>query len=122
MKAKLTHQNYHVLDIEKSVVFYEKALGLSVLRTVGPDDGSWSLTYLGNDTTDFKLELTWNKGRTEPYNNGGEDIHLAFLVPDIDEAHTLHDSMGCIVFENKDMGIYFITDPDGAWIEILPER
>ena len=122
MKAKMIHANYHVLDIEKSVAFYEKALGLSVLRTVGSDDGSWSLTYLGNETTDFELELTWNKGRTEAYNNGGDDIHIAFSVSDIDAAHDLHKSMDCIVYENKEMGIYFIADPDGAWLEILPNR
>jgi lactoylglutathione lyase len=43
-------------------------------------------------------------------------------VPDINEAHALHESMGCIVYENPDMGIYFITDPDGCWLEILPEK
>ena len=121
MKAKMIHENLHVLDLEKSLAFYKEALGLELLRTVGPDDGSWSLSYLGNDTTDFELELTWNDGRTEPYNNGSDDTHLAFEVEDFDEAHKLHTEMGCIVYENKDMGIYFITDPDGCWLEVLPQ-
>lgn len=120
MKAKMIHENLHVLDLEKSLAFYREALGLEVKRTVGPDDGSWSLSYLGNDTTEFELELTWNKGRTEPYDNGSDDTHLAFEVEDFDEAHALHESMGCIVFENHDMGIYFIADPDGCWLEIIP--
>ena len=30
--------------------------------------------------------------------------------------------MGCIAFENPTMGIYFVTDPDGYWIEIVPKR
>jgi lactoylglutathione lyase len=122
MQAKMIHENIHVLDIDKSLAFYDQALGLRVLRRVGPDDGSWELVYLGNDKTGFELELTWNKGRTEPYDNGGEDTHLAFEVEDIDAAHAIHQEMGCIVYENKDMGIYFITDPDGCWLEILPEK
>ncbi|MDR0347404.1 MAG: VOC family protein [Coriobacteriales bacterium] len=122
MKGRMIHECIHVLNLEKSLEFYDKALGLVPVRRVGPDDGSWGLVYLANDTTDFELELTWNRGRTEPYNNGSDDTHLAFAVPDIDEAHALHESMGCIVYENPDMGIYFITDPDGCWLEILPEK
>lgn len=88
----------------------------------GAEDGSWSNTYLVNDQTPFQIELTWNRGRTEPYENGGKDTHIAFTVPDFDAAHKLHEEMGCIVFENHKMGIYFITDPDGYWIEIIPTR
>jgi lactoylglutathione lyase len=122
MKAKMIHMNIHVLDAEKSLAFYEKALGLVQVRRVNVEDGSWGLIYLANDTLDFELELTWNQGRTEPYNNSDGDIHLAFKVPDFEEAHTLHEEMDCIVFENQEMGIYFITDPDGFWLEIIPER
>ena len=122
MKAKMIHENFHVLDLGKSLDFYKNALGLEEVRRIEPDDGSWLIIYLGNDTTTFELELTWNKGRTEPYNNGSDDTHLAFEVEDIEEARKLHASMNCIVYENHDMGIYFITDPDGCWLEILPQR
>jgi lactoylglutathione lyase len=122
MKARMIHECIHVLDLDASIEFYRKALGLEPIRRVGPEDGSWQLVYLANDTTDFELELTWNKGRVEPYDNGSDDTHLAFAVPDIEAAHALHESLGCIVYENKDMGIYFITDPDGCWLEILPEK
>ena len=122
MKAKMVHYNIHVLDAEKSKAFYKDALGLEELRTVGPEDRSWGLIYLGNGTTDFELELTWNFGRTEPYNNGGEDNHLAFEVDNYAEALSLHKSMECVVYENHDMGIHFITDPDGCWVEVLPKR
>ncbi len=118
----MIHENFHVLDLEKSLAFYEKALGLNQTHTIESDDGSWRIVYVGNDTTGFELELTWNKGRTASYDNGSDDTHLAFEVPDIKEAHTLHESMGCIVFENPEMGIYFIEDPDGCWLEILPPR
>ena len=105
---------------QKSLAFYERALGLKVQRRMGPDDGSWENVFIGNDETDFQLEFTWNRGRTEPYDNGGRDTHLAFEVDDIDAARALHEDMGCVCFVNERMGIYFIEDPDGCWLEILP--
>lgn len=122
MKAKFIHRCTHVLDKEATIAFYEEALGMRVLREKGPDDGSWTNTFLGNDEAPFELELTWNRGRTEPYDNGaGNATHIAFAVPDFDAAHALHEKMGVIVHENPAMGLYFIQDPDGCWIEILPE-
>lgn len=120
MKAKIVHWCVHVLDKEASIAFYEQALGFHVAREIGPSDGSWTNTYLVNDQAPFELELTWNRGRTEPYENGGRDTHIAFEVDDIKAAHALHDKMGCILRENPAMGIYFIGDPDGSNIEILP--
>lgn len=119
MKAKFVHRCTHVLDKEATISFYEKALGFHVDREFGPEDGSWTNTFMVNDYSPFELELTWNRGRTEPYDNGGEDTHIAFTVDDIKEAHALHEEMGCIVFENNAMGLYFIADPDGQWIEIM---
>lgn len=121
MEAKIVHWCIHVLDLEASLAFYEKALGLTVQHVMGPEDGSWSNTYLGNATSPFQVELTWNRGRTEPYANGGRDTHICFTVPDFEAAKKLHEEMGVIVFDNERMGLYFIEDPDGSWIEILPE-
>ena len=122
MKARFVHRCTHVLDKEATIAFYEKALGFHVVRESGPDDGSWTNTFMANDESPFQIELTWNRGRTEPYDNGGRDTHIAFVVSDFDACHRLHEEMGCIVFENPRMGLYFIADPDGCWIEILPER
>ena len=121
MKARLVHHNIHVLDLDASLAFYEKALGMHELRRKCPDDGSWVICYIGNDESDFELELTWNRGRVEPYDNGDDDTHLAVVVDDIDAAHELHDAMDCIAYENPSMGLYFIADPDGCWIEVLPQ-
>lgn len=121
MEAKMVHYCVHVLDLDASLEFYHKALGLKEIKRHSPEDGSWALVFLANDTTDFELELTWNKGRVEPYDNGGGDTHLAFTVPDFEAARILHQEMDCIVHENLEMGIYFITDPDGTWLEILSE-
>lgn len=120
MNARAIHRCIHVLDLEKSLAFYERALGMTVVGRMGPDDGSWENVFIANDTTGFQLELTWNRGRTEPYVNGGRDTHLAFAVDDIDAARALHEEMGCTCFVNERMGIYFIEDPDGCWLEIVP--
>ncbi len=60
--------------------------------------------------------------RKEPYDLGEQEYHLAFETDDMDAAHAKHEAMGCICFENPSMGIYFIEDPDGYWIEIIPPR
>ena len=122
MKAKMVHECIHVLDLDKSLAFYEKALGLKVIDRMGPDDGSWKNVFIGNDESDFQMELTWNRGRTEPYNNGGRDTHLAVEVDDIEAFRAAHEEMDCICFVNEKMGLYFIEDPDGCWLEIVPAR
>ena len=58
----------------------------------------------------------------QKYDLGEEEFHLAFRTDDFDAAHALHEEMGCIAFENEAMGVYFITDPDGYWLEIIPVR
>lgn len=120
MGFKMVHTEIHVLDLEKSLAFYEQALGFTPQREIAPEDGSWKIVFLGNDETDYQLELTWNKGRVEPYDMGTRDIHLGIKVEDFEAAHALHKEMGCICHENKSMGIYFISDPDGFWLEIIP--
>ncbi len=122
MESKAIHRCLHVLDLEKSLAFYEQALGMTEIRRMGPEDGSWVNAFIGSEGSGFQLELTWNRGRTEPYDNGGRDSHLAFTAPDYDAAHALHEQMGCICHENEKMGLYFIEDPDGCWLEILPEK
>lgn len=115
------HYNYNVLDLEKSMAFYAAALGLKEVRRKEAPDGSWKLVYLGDGKSDFTLELTWLKERKEPYNLGENEFHLAFQAADFDTAHAKHKEMGCICFENPEMGIYFINDPDNYWLEIIPK-
>lgn len=122
MKFTFCHNNFNVLDLEKSLNFYEKALGLKEVRRHEAEDGSFILVYLGDGVTTHTLELTWLRDLDRPYNLGDNEFHLALRVDDFDRAYNLHKEMGCICFENKDMGIYFISDPDNYWIEILPPR
>lgn len=123
MKASFAHRCVHVLDRDKEIEFYQKALGMKVVRVKGPADGSWINTFMANDASPVEIELTWNRVPPEtPYENGGKDTHIGFVVDDYDAFHKLHEEMGCIARENHALGIYFITDPEGNWIEILPEN
>ena len=119
---QFNHFNFNILDLERSLKFYEEALDLKPGREKNASDGSYKLVFLGDGVTDFQLELTYLVDRTEPYDLGEQEFHLAFAVPDMEAAHARHEKMGCICFENPSMGIYFIEDPDGYWIEIIPEK
>lgn len=122
MKFKMVHENYNVRDLDKSIRFYEDALGLAESRRKEAEDGSFIIVYLKNSESDFELELTWLRDMDRPYNLGDCEFHLAFVTEDFDAAHKKHEEMGCICFENKAMGIYFIQDPDGYWLEVIPAK
>jgi lactoylglutathione lyase len=122
MKFRFDHNNINVRDIEKSLDFYREALGLLEKGRLEAPDKSFTLVFLGDGKTSHKLELTWLKERNEPYNLGDNEFHLAFVVDDYDAAFARHKRMGCVCYENPAMGIYFIEDPDGYWLEILPEK
>lgn len=120
MKFTFYHNNINVLNLEKSLDFYQKALGLTVTRQKAAEDGSFKLAFLGDSATSHLLELTWLRDMDRPYELGDNESHLAFRVDDFDKALALHKEMNCVCFENTEMGIYFIEDPDGYWIEICP--
>lgn len=121
MKFKCLHNNINVFDLDKSMKFYEEALGLKEVRRIEPEDGNFIIVYLGDGESKHLLELTWLKDREEPYNLGDNEFHLALGTDDYEGALKKHKEMECVVFENEDMGIYFITDPDDYWIEIVPK-
>lgn len=118
----MVHENYNVKDLDVSLAFYKEALGLTEIRRKTASDGSFIIVYIGNAESTFELELTWLKDHPEAYDLGECEFHLAFRTDDYDAAHAKHEQMGCICFENKSMGIYFIEDPDGYWLEIVPTR
>ena len=122
MQFKMVHENYNVFDLQKSLSFYKEALGLTEVRRKEAEDGSYIIIYVGNETTDFVLELTWMKEMDRPYNLGDCEFHLAFETEDFDSAYAKHKRMGCICYENPSMGVYFIEDPDGYWLEIVRKK
>lgn len=122
MNFTFAHNNFNVLDLEKSLKFYAEALNLKEKRRFNAPDGSFTLVYLTDGVTPHTLELTYLRDRKEPYNLGENEFHLAFEVEDFDAAYAKHKEMGCIVYENTAMGIYFIIDPDNYWLEIVPKN
>ena len=123
IKSRFDHYNINVKDLNKSIAFYKEALGLTEKRRRDKEDGSFTLVYMGEDRTDFLLELTWLRDRKEAYNLGDNETHLCIRVDgNYDEVRSFHKGMGCVCYENQNMGLYFIEDPDGYWIEILKAK
>lgn len=123
--AKCIHAMIRVLDETRSVGFYKTAFGLDIAERLEFDD--FILIYLRNADADFEVELTVNKGRTEPYDLGNGYGHLAFCVDDLDAEHTRFEQAGLaprkIVEFNRDGTLlarfFFVQDPDGYQIEVL---
>ena len=121
VKAKFDHFNINVTDLARSMDFYKKALGLTPCGQIDGPEGAFKIIYLGNEFSPFRLELTWLKDHPQPYNLGECEFHICLRVPgDYEKLREYHREMGCICYENHDMGLYFINDPDGYWIEVLP--
>lgn len=127
MKFTAYHSCITVLDLEKSIAFYKEALDLKETRRIDAPDGSYAIVFMGAESTQehqepMLLELTWYRDREGAYNLGDNEAHVGFRVDDYEGAYKKHKEMGVICFENPDMGIYFITDPDGYWMEIVPTK
>ena len=123
--AKLIHSMVRVLDEARSVAFYGTAFGLTVADRL--DFDSFTLLYLSNPEQTFELELTVNKGRTEPYDLGNGYGHIAVSVPDAEAEHARMTAAGLaprkiVDFRNGDALVarfFFIADPDGYQIEVI---
>ena len=98
VKGRFDHFNIDVTNLEQSIRFYETALGLHEANRKVAADGSFILVYMADDHSNFLLELTWLRDHPQPY------------------------ELGCVCYENTEMGLYFINDPDDYWIEVLPVK
>ena len=115
IKSRFDHFNFNVTDLEKSIAFYEQALGLQEVRRKEAGDGSFILVYCYCYSSRRRLG-----DHPQKYDLGECEFHLCMrLAGDYDGNREYHREMGCICYENHDMGLYFISDPDGYWIEIL---
>jgi len=123
--AKLIHTMIRVLDLDASVRFYDAVLGLKPAHTL--DFPDFTLVYLRNDENDVELELTLNKGSTEPYTHGTGYGHVAVVVPDVAARHAELVAAGYAPTPVKEFKrddellarFCFIQDPDGYKIELL---
>ena len=123
--AKQIHSMIRVLDEARSVDFYNRAFGLAVADRL--DFPDFTLVYMSNPETEFELELTVNKGRTEPYDLGDGYGHLAVSVADLDAEHARFEAEGLAPRKLVDFApggdrvarFFFVADPDGYQIEVL---
>jgi lactoylglutathione lyase len=123
--AKTIHTMIRVLDLERTIAFYGEAFGLEEADRFDFDD--FTLVYLSNDEDDFEVELTLNKGQTEPYDLGNGYGHLAVSVDDVEAEHQRFQEAGFeprrLVELEKDGQVlgkfFFVADPDGYQIEVL---
>lgn len=122
MTFSIVHTNINVANLEESLAFYKEALGLREVKRKPAEDGSFILVFLSDEAGSYQIELTWLADHPQKYDLGENEMHIAFRVDDFDAAHARHKEMGCICFENPGMGVYFINDPDGYWLEILPKK
>ena len=120
MAFTFTHVNFNVLDLRRSMEFYEKAFGFREKRRL--ESPGFTLVYLTDGETDFELELTFLHERKDPYDLGEKEFHLALYTEDYAAAHAKHEEMGIICYENAEMGIYFVEDPDGYKIEFIENK
>ena len=110
MEYKFNHFNFNVKNLDESIKFYNEALGLKEIRRKEASDGT------------FSLELTCLKDHPQAYDLGECEFHLALTADDYEASLKKHKEMDCVCYINEGMGIYFISDPDGYWIEIIPKR
>lgn len=122
MTSRIEHVNINVTNMQASVAFYQEALGLEPVSRKEAADGSFSLCFLGDGQSEFRLELTWLRDKQGRYELGDNETHICFSMPDYEAAHAMHQEMGCICYENTAMGLYFIEDPDGYWLEIIRRK
>lgn len=121
MKFRMVHNNLNVYDLDRSLKFYAEAFDMHEVKRINADDGSFIIVYLADGSSTHQLELTWLRDMDRAYDLGDNEIHLAFKVDDYDAALAHHKAMNCVCFENDEMGIYFCEDPDGYWLEVIPE-
>jgi lactoylglutathione lyase len=123
MHYRIAHTNFNVFDLDKSLSFYRDALNLEEVRRFAPADKSLAIVFLGDGSSGHQLELTWLRDWGRPYDLGDAEFHLAFVTDDYDLSYAKHKEMGCVCQEPKvPGGYYFIADPDGYWLEILPKK
>lgn len=120
MKFYINHFNINVTNLNTSLLFYEKFLNLKEIRRKIDVNGKYIICWIGDDNKNITIELTWIKSKVGKYNLGDNESHIALITNDFEKAYLFHKEANIICFENKEMGVYFIKDPDSYWVEILP--
>lgn len=122
MDFYINHFNINVLDLEKSLAFYARYFNLHEVRRHNAADGSFIIVWISDANKHVTIELTWLKAQTRPYDLGDNEFHIAFVTNEYQQAYEMHQAAGIICYENLNMGIYFVSDPDGYWLEVVPAK
>ena len=124
---RLAHTMIRVRDLEKSLDFYTRILGMQVLRQKEYPEGKFTNTFVGYGPEDSHpaIELTYNWDQEEPYDMGNGWGHVALEVPDVYAACEALQSVGANItrppgpMKNGTRVIAFVEDPDGYKVELL---
>lgn len=124
MKYEIVHTCIRVMNLEKSIEFYNKALGFKEVKRKVFKEEKFTLVYMSDGVTCHELELTYNDDREEPYEIGNGYSHLAVVVEELEKSHDKHKNLGYKVSKLSSLPgnpprFYFISDPDGYSIEII---
>src|SRR5690606_14277096 len=123
---KFIHTMIRVRDLEQSLASYDTDFNMKPSYRL--DFDSFSLVYLRNDENDAEIELTWNKGKEEPYTHGDGYGPVDFAVDDCTAARERVSGLGYAPADVKEFRAddgsllaryFFIQDPDGYKIEVL---
>lgn len=124
MNYKMLHTCIRVMDLEKSLKFYQEALGLVETRRKDFPEDKFTLVFLSDEDKNYEMELTYNYNPDKPYEIGNGFSHIAVSVEDLEASRERHKEMGYKV--TKLMGLsgekprfYFVTDPDGYDVEVI---
>jgi len=126
-RFQLLHTMIRVFDIEKSIDFYTRLLGMKLLRRKDYPSGEFTLAFVGygDEESNTVIELTHNWGQKEPYQLGTAFGHLAIGVPDIYGTCESLAREGVKIprppgpMKHGGSVIAFIEDPDGYKIELI---
>jgi lactoylglutathione lyase len=127
---QMLHTMIRVSDLDKSIEFYTKYLGMKLLRQKEYPDGKFTLAFVGygDESENTVIELTYNWSQQQPYDLGNAFGHVALGVPDIYK--TCNELSGAGVNIIRSPGpmkhgttvIAFIEDPDGYKIELIEKK
>ena len=127
MLVKMLHTCIRVMDLEKSLKFYQEALGLIITRRKDFPEHKFSLVYLSNEEGGYEIELTYNYDVEKPYEIGNGFSHIAVEAEDLEAMREKHMELGyeCTPFKGlpgTKPSYYFVTDPDGYKVEVIRSK
>lgn len=121
---RFTHVSITVKSMDESITFYRDVIGLALASRREIPENKAEIAFLSDKASDVRIELTWWKDKCD-WTSGDELDHLAFNVPNMDEAMEKFRNQGVEIakepysLRGSKTRIAFIKDPNGIWLEII---